>query len=138
MTVNVMKRGYVRVCKQRGDSYERVMLHRILTQCPEGMYVDHINGDPLDNRLCNLRVVSSSENSSNRHIHREGHLQGTCYSKREKKWKAGQRKGNRRVHIGTYDTAEEAHEAWKEYQRRVKDDLLQQQRVHNEGGLYDS
>lgn len=31
---------------------------------PYGMEIDHINGDKKDNRLCNLRMVTSSENVS--------------------------------------------------------------------------
>ena len=42
--------------------YRSMFLHRLLIEPPEGMVVDHINGNKLDNRRENLRVVSSAGN----------------------------------------------------------------------------
>lgn len=47
----------------RGD---KRYLHRFLTDAPRGMDVDHINGDRLDNRRTNLRIVSHRHNMENR------------------------------------------------------------------------
>ena len=47
------------------DSHQR-LLHRMLTKCPEGLQVDHINRNPLDNRRENLRIVTQRENIKNR------------------------------------------------------------------------
>jgi len=43
-----------------------VGLHRIITNCPVGMVVDHLNHDGLDNRRVNLRIVTQLENARNR------------------------------------------------------------------------
>lgn len=59
--------------KTRNDFYavryedKRVIgLHRHILACPNGLSVDHINGDPLDNRRNNLRIVTHQQNMSNR------------------------------------------------------------------------
>lgn len=59
--------GYYRV----GVDMKRYLVHRLLThmrgiEIPEGMVIDHINGNTLDNTKDNLRVVTRSQNQHNR------------------------------------------------------------------------
>lgn len=48
------------------DRSLNIRLARLIMRPLPGQVVDHINGDPLDNRRDNLRVVSSQANSQNR------------------------------------------------------------------------
>ena len=41
-------------------------LHRLITNCPSGLVVDHINCDTLNNIESNLRVCTNKQNSENR------------------------------------------------------------------------
>src|SRR5512139_3403976 len=45
---------------------KKVYLHRLITQAPSGMVVDHVNRNPMDNRRENLRVCRQMQNSWNR------------------------------------------------------------------------
>jgi hypothetical protein len=48
-----------------GNKRKTIHMHRIIMDAPPGRDVDHINHNGLDNRRCNLRIVSRAENSSN-------------------------------------------------------------------------
>ena len=54
--------GYVRT----RVGTKRVSLHRFLLDAPENLQVDHINGDRLDNRRCNLRLVTFAQQMQNK------------------------------------------------------------------------
>ena len=43
-----------------------ILMHRLILDAQKGFVVDHINGDGLDNRRCNLRLCKQSQNILNR------------------------------------------------------------------------
>ncbi len=56
----------MKTCKVSGRHYaHRVLWTTFNGPIPEGMQIDHINGDTQDNRLSNLRLVSNRANSMN-------------------------------------------------------------------------
>jgi hypothetical protein len=108
-TVN--KRGYLTM----GVIGKHVTLHAVVWllcvgEVPDGLQIDHINGDKTDNRLVNLRAVTQRENLQNNHRHRAGKLPGA--SKVGNRWEAKARLGNKKVNLGRYDTAEQASAAY--------------------------
>lgn len=67
--------GGRRAYAYRVVSGKTIYLHRLIAGVA-GLHVDHINGDPLDNRRANLRAVSNALNAQNRHhkpLGRSGH-----------------------------------------------------------------
>jgi hypothetical protein len=61
-------------------------MHRIIMNPPVGMEVDHINGNGLDNRRENLRIVTSHQNHQNRHVQKTSQYVGVHWHKSHKKW----------------------------------------------------
>lgn len=66
-----VKKYYAKATKYKGlkngkPQYETILMHRFLTDCENGMSVDHINHDTLDNRDCNIEVVTIEENNKRR------------------------------------------------------------------------
>ncbi len=82
--------------------------------------VDHINGDTLDNRFCNLRAASRRKNLSNSYRHRTGKLVGTSFRKKEQCWYSRIRIDKKLIHIGAFETEIEAHQA---YMKRLNEHI---------------
>lgn len=69
-----------------GTAYLRIGLigiHRIITGAAKGTFVDHKNGDSLDNRRANLRVCTAAQNTANKRSHRDSSspYKGVCRHK---------------------------------------------------------
>lgn len=80
----------------------KVYLHRLITNAPDGMVVDHINHDTTDNRKCNLRVCTQQENTRNR---ASSGVSKRCDTNR---WEAYVFMANKKIHLGYFATKEEA------------------------------
>ena len=111
-------RGYVCRSVRIGGFRKTIALHRqLLGVTKYSQQVDHIDGDPLNNRRANLRVCTNAENSRNRTRLRRDNTSGVCgvtwYSKK-RKWGAGIRLNGRRKHLGLYTTLEAASRARRE------------------------
>jgi hypothetical protein len=88
---------------------------------PKGKDTDHINGDTLDNRRCNLRVCSHQQNISNRKKQRNpttSQYKGVHLDKARGKWHAKLRSHGRMVHIGYFTSEEDAAQAYNEAARK--------------------
>lgn len=102
--------GYIN-CHQRGG--KAIVLHRFLLDAPKGEYVDHVNGDGKDNRKCNLRIVSQSENMQNRFADkgRPSSAKNACWAKHANMWRVGLVVDGKRVEGGYFKDFDEAVQA---------------------------
>ena len=84
-----------------------IRMHRIIMNPPDNMQVDHINGNRLDNRRCNLRIVTHQQNAFNRTS-----AKGYRWNKKDKKWVAYIGLNKKYIYLGNYNTEEEARQAY--------------------------
>jgi hypothetical protein len=84
---------YAQTCRKiiGGHGKQKTLLmHRVIMNPPTDMVVDHINGNGLDNRRSNLRIVTRGENSRlarNIPANRSG-FRGVSWSSKRGKWRA--------------------------------------------------
>jgi hypothetical protein len=103
--------------KLRGILGHRIAWMMTYGDWPSG-YLDHINGDPSDNRLCNLRVVTMHQNHMNRGTNKNNTsgAKGVHYEKNGrgfKHWRAYITLNRKRKYVGRFHTFAEACEARK-------------------------
>ena len=102
---------YVRAGTKKAGLNTLINLHRLIMCAGNGMQVDHINGNGLDNRKCNLRICTHAQNQRNQSV-RQGNYsskyKGVHYCKTEKVWRAAIRVNGVRIHLGQYKTELEA------------------------------
>lgn len=114
----VSSHGYaIRVLCERGRYLGVRILHREIVGAPDGMVVDHINGNKLDNRRSNLRVCTNAENLRNRKIHKNNScgLKGVylaAESQSDTPWRATIRVDGVKYHLGYHATKEIAKQAY--------------------------
>jgi len=106
--------GYWQVCV-KGKQYKA---HRLAWLYVHGYFpenqIDHINRNPGDNRIVNLREASRSCNLKNCKLHSDNTsgIAGVYWYKRAKKWQGSiQDKNHKRVHIGMFTSKLEAAKA---------------------------
>jgi len=104
------RNGYYRSTRTiRGERF----FHRlIMSPIPVGMEVDHINGNPSDNRKSNLRICTHKQNARARRIcWSSAGVRGV--SKHYDKYQARIKIDGTVHYLGRFDTAEEASKAYQ-------------------------
>lgn len=98
--------GYaVRNVNLGADQYIKICLHRLLLGLVDGdgLQVDHINVDKLDNRRSNLRVVTHAQNMQNHPgFGGTSAYRGVSWDKRDRKWRAYANVNGRKRWIGYF------------------------------------
>ena len=101
------------------DGLNGKYLHRIIMGDPEDLVVDHINGDPLDNRRDNLRVVTVQENCMNQGMSKRNKsgITGVSWNKSANKWEAKIAYKKKQIHLGCFDNLADGAKARKDAEK---------------------
>jgi len=97
--------------------YGRLAAHRLAwvyvhSEIPDGMEVDHIDGDTANNAISNLRLASRSQQMQNTRARRDNRSGFKGVIAAGKKWTSQICVGGERLHLGSFETAGEAHQAY--------------------------
>ena len=87
------------------------LVHRVVYLMHRGYmpeFVDHINGNPQDNRIVNLRAASRSENNRNRRVNKTSGSGVKGVRKQKNRWRVDVRVNGKKQYIGMYATLAEA------------------------------
>jgi len=95
--------------RKKDSTNETIWIHRKIMNPYSTEFVDHIDWNKLDNRKSNLRICTKTENNINIKK-RKNNTSGYTGVKRSinGKWKSQISYNNNRMHLGTFDTLEEA------------------------------
>lgn len=92
---------------------QKMYAHRVIWKIATGtepLIIDHINGNPLDNRISNLRSVTQSANIQNsaRPRNNTSGVIGVHWYPPLKKWHARLKKGGKTFHLGYFEEIADA------------------------------
>lgn len=107
-TSNNPKRPYFSFSKRDKGERNWTSLHRFILNAPKGTVVDHISGNTLDNRKCNLRITDWTGNARNHGIadtNTSGY-RGVHFDKQKKRWRAVICYNNKGISLGYYPSIE--------------------------------
>ena len=118
--------------RNKGNNYARrnvgvkpnrssIEMHRVVLKCPNGMVIDHINGNSLDNRKKNLRVCTQAENTRNRIQRRscKNKFKGITFHKHSKVWHAQICINYNNIYLGSFKNQKSAAIAYDAYAKRI-------------------
>lgn len=118
-----LSRGYHKVRIYRdGKSYD-MLIHRLVYQTfigelIPGMHIDHIDHNPLNNSISNLRQISVRANTSHKKKKYTSEYVGVSWQSRKKKWRADIQINGRHINLG-YGISE--HDAHLKYVSKLKE-----------------
>ena len=109
------KSGYLETTLSDNGKLEYIRIHQIVAiaflnhkRCGSELVVNHINFIKTDNRLINLEIVTTRENSNKKHLKSSSKYTGVYWHTKTKKWKSQIVVNNKKINLGLFKTEIEA------------------------------
>jgi len=98
------KRFYAKCCiwDKKEKKYNRIYMHRMILNVPKGFECDHIDRNGLNNQTSNLRICTSSQNSSNTELSYNPVSRYRGVTTNGEKWKTIITKNNEKIYLGIF------------------------------------
>ena len=104
--------------------HKRIKIHRAIMGTPKGLCTDHKNGNGLDNRKENLRIVSTRQNCQNKHIKKSSQYVGVYWYKSQNRWVARIEINKKRKIIGGFKNELDAYNAYLKKLQEIGERIL--------------
>ena len=111
----ITRDGYKRVRLYKDNSNRGKLVHQLVTESfmghvPNGRVIvpNHINHDRTDNRIENLEIVTTRENTNKKHLKSSSKYTGVHWAKDRLMWIANIGLGTKKISLGQFNTELEA------------------------------
>lgn len=113
---STLNNGYRYVQEINDGKRKNHLIHRLVAKAfidnsENKPHVDHIDNNPLNNNVSNLRWCNHNENMKNIKQRTEGKKNGVVFDKTKQRWVANARLNNKSKFLGYFDTYDEARQA---------------------------
>lgn len=97
-----------------------IYMHREVMNVPKGVFIDHINGDSLDNRRENLRFCTNQQNQCNRDAQKNNKLgiKGIRLHEARKKFEARIKVNGKSIYLGYYTNLDDADSVYRKAEEK--------------------
>lgn len=119
--------GRLRISLSKNSSEKLFQIHQLVamaflnhTPCGYKLVIDHINNNPLDNRVENLQIVTQRENVSKIEGDFYSKFKGVCWHVRRKKWGSKIYVNGKQKHLGYFENEHDAHLKYQEALKNLK------------------
>jgi hypothetical protein len=113
------KNGYYAVVLYKNKTKKNIDVHQLVamaflnhTPCGFDLVIDHVNDNPLDNRVENLQIVTSRYNCYKTQDKYSSKYKGVCWHKKAKKWMAKINIKDKSIYLGLFNCELKAHHTY--------------------------